>query len=176
MTQVKVNRSEAIRTYLDSKRSASPKQIIEGLKSEKGIEVSLSLVNFVKYKYLKGTKKKQSAAKASGRSRSGVSRSESIRQYIAQNPNQGPRDIELGLKQRGIIVSRALINAVKYSKKRRISREAKRRFAPAVYSAARSIRPSALSVEQLLSVKAVADSIGGIDQLRQALEMLQQLQ
>jgi len=99
--------------------------------------------------------------------------SQSVRDYIAANPKAGPKQIKEGLKDQGVKVSASLVSAVKYGKgKTRKTR------VPAVRVAARKTRTrkASVTIEQLLAVKRLADSLGGADQVRQALETLQQLQ
>lgn len=233
-------KSQAISEYLASNKDALPKQIVEALK-EQGIEVSFGLAS--KVKYAKPGKKKTSAKKAKRtagvKSRPAVTGSESIRRYIAKNPTAGPKAIELGLKEQGVTVSKALVNAVKYGKgrtaeKKRRSRapvvhvaarmkrgektqavrdylakhsganptavvdglQAKgikvkitlvrsfvqkqaskrgKRRAPVVHAAARKTARPGVTLEQLVAVKQFADAFGGAENVRQALDTLEQL-
>ena len=171
------SKSQAIQEYLAANKEAMPKQIVEALK-DKGIEVSFGLASAVKYK--KPGKKKASAKKTkrtvSVKSEPAVTGSESIRRYIAKNPAAGPKVIEAGLKAEGIRVSKALISAVKYSKAKRLGKMARRMARRAtVHAAARAIPLSAVTIEQLIEVKQFADSFGGAEQVRQALDTLAQL-
>lgn len=167
-------KSEAIIEYLADNNEAMPRHVVEALK-EKGINVSVGLAN--KIKYGKKKRKKSSPSKAheviAMTSEPFVSGSESIRQYIARHPKAGPKAIEAGLKAEGVTVKLGLISAVKYSKKP-VKKMWPRRT-PVVQVAARAISVSTLSIEQLIEVKKFANSIGGADQLRHALDMLAQL-
>jgi len=102
--------------------------------------------------------------------------SESIRQFISKNRKAGPKEIQMGLKAEGIKVKLGLVSAVKYSKAKRLGKKA-RRIARrgTVHAAARKTPSSAVTIEQLLEVKQFADSFGGADQVRQALDTLEQL-
>jgi hypothetical protein len=169
-------KSQAISEYLSENKDALPRQIVEALMA-KGVEVSFGLASKVKY----GTKnKKKATAKKSrkafirAKGAPAVTGSESIRQFIAKNPAAGPKVIEAGLKSEGIRVSLALISAVKYSKHKKAGKKRRSR-SPVVQVAARATRLSAVSVEQLIEVKRFADSFGGADQLRSALDTLDQL-
>jgi len=172
------SKSQAISEYLASNKDASPKQIVEGLK-EKGIEVSFGLASAVKYKH--PGKKKTSARKAKRvaavKTEPAVTGSDSIRQFIAKNPTAGPKDIQAGLKAEGVKVSKHLISAVKYSKAKKKSGKMARRMArrATVHVAARKTHSSSITVEQLIEVKRFTDSLGSADQVRQALDMLEQL-
>jgi hypothetical protein len=111
-------------------------------------------------------------------------KSQAIQKYLAANPTSGPRQIVDALKQQGVDVSFGLASAVKYrkpkttrvksAKGRKVGR---RRVARTlmVRAAARSTSSAGVTVEQLLEVKRFADSLGGPDQLRQALDTLEQL-
>jgi hypothetical protein len=235
-------KSQAISDYMVANPESTPQQAVEALKQQ-GIEVSMGLAKVVKYGKYEKRKKKTSAKKAKRTAavKSGpvVTGSESIRQYIAKNPTAGPKAIELGLKTKGIKVSKALVNAVKYGqgrkagKKRRSramvvqvaarmkrgektqavrdylaehpdanrravveglkakgvrvkltlvsslmykrSSKPSRRRASVMHAAARKTRATGMTIEQLLSVKQFADSFGGADQVRQALDTLEKL-
>ncbi len=170
------SKSQAISEFVAANADAKPRQIVEALK-EQGIEVSLGLAN--KVKYGKPGKKKASARKSkrnvSAKAETGMSMSDSIRQYIAKNRKAGPKDIQAGLKAEGIKVKLGLISAVKYAKPKKGGKKRRSSRAPVVHAAARKIPTAGLSIEQLIEVKRFADSIGGAEQVRQALEMLEQL-
>jgi arginine repressor len=171
-------KSQAISEYLAENKEASPKQIVEALK-EKGVEVSFGLASVVKYRKKGGkntsAKKSKRTVTAKAKANSGVSMSEAIRQFIAKNPNAGPKDIQAGLKAEGTKVKLGLISAVKYSKAKKGGKKRRART-PVVHAAARAIPSSAVTFEQLVEVKRLADSLGGADQVRQALDALAQLQ
>jgi hypothetical protein len=176
------SKSKAISEHLAENKEASPQQIVDALKV-KGVDVSFGLARAVKYG--KKTKKKVSARKARksiirsagirSTTEQATTGSESIRQFIARNPKAGPKAIEAGLKAEGVIVSKHLISAVKYSKAKKKSGRKKTARRATVHVAARATRLSAMSVDQLLEVKRFADASGGMEQVRQALDMLEQL-
>src|SRR5579872_3872066 len=94
-------------------------------------------------------------------------KTQAIRDYVAANPKQGPKDIVAGLKAQGITVKPGLVSAVKYGKPRG------KRSRPSVRTAARhTTHNGSITVEQLLEVKKLADSIGGAEQVRSALDAL----
>jgi hypothetical protein len=97
-------------------------------------------------------------------------KTQAIREYVAANPDQGPKDIVAGLKAQGMTVKPGLVSAVKYGKKDR-----KRSRRPSVRAAARHTKNGSVTVEQLIEVKKLADSIGSADQVRSALDTLEQL-
>ena len=86
-----------------------------------------------------------------------------IREYLAAHPTEGPAAVVAGLKAQGITVKPGLVSAVKYGKVRSKSVRV---------AARRTSRNSSITVEQLLEVKKLADSIGGSEQLRSALDAL----
>lgn len=95
-------------------------------------------------------------------------RSQAIRDYLSQNPKATPKEIVAGLKEKGIGVSLGLASIVKYKNKpakvrgRRASRNGKQ-------------PQTAVTAADLMAVKTLADSVGGIENARQALALLEQL-
>ena len=166
-------KSLAIHDYLSKNPGANAQTIVDDLK-QKGIEVSLGLAKVVKY----GKKGKKALAKRAGKGSAmkgkAITGSESIRRYIAKYPSSKPKEIELGLKQEGVKVSMALISNVKYGGGKKAGKK-KRRMRGAVVHAAARRTSVAVTVEQLLEVKKFADSVGGVDQVRTALDTLEQL-
>ena len=97
-------------------------------------------------------------------------KTQAIREYLAAHPTDGPAAVVAGLKAQGITVKPGLVSAIKYGKPRG------KRTRPSVRVAARRTTPNgSITVEQLLEVKKLADSIGGAEQVRSALEALEQL-
>ena len=100
-------------------------------------------------------------------------KSQAIRDFLAANPQATPNEIVAGLKQQGITVSPGLASNVKYTSGRRT---AKRRGRPP--GRGRGVRRGsngALTANDLLEAKKLADQLGGIEQARKALETLQEL-
>ena len=167
-------KSQAIHEYLSTNPSATANDIVAAMKLQ-GVAVSFGLAKAVKY----GKKGKKSAAKKkpkapSSNGNSVVSGSESIRQFIAKHPGAMPREIEEGLKAAGIRVSRGLISNVKYGGGLKKAKKKRGRRAM-LHVAARKTSAVMVTVEQLLDVKRLADSLGGAEQIRSALETLEQL-
>ena len=168
-------KSQAINEYLSANPNANANDIVAAMK-EKGIAVSFGLAKAVKY----GKKGKKSATKRaakapSSKGKSVVSGSESIRQFLAKHPGAMPGEIEEGLKAEGISVSRGLISNVKYGGGSKKSKKKRGRRA-VLHVAARKAPAVGVTIEQLLEVKRTADSLGSAEQLRRALETLEQLQ
>lgn len=93
-----------------------------------------------------------------------------VREYITANPTASPKEIVAGLAATGMKIKLGLANSLKYAK-----RKPGRRRAPTVASAARRTSNGAVTVDQLLEVKRLADSFGGIEHVRAALESLEML-
>ena len=106
------------------------------------------------------------------RRRSGVNKSEAIREYLNQQPGATPKEIVAALAQQGIKVSEGLAGNVKYTSAKRGRVGRGRRGRP---PGRRGGAGGALSAQDLLEAKKLADQLGGIDQARRALEALQQL-
>jgi hypothetical protein len=98
-------------------------------------------------------------------------KSQAVRDYLSENPQASPKEVVEGLKAKGVTVKVTLVNSIKYKKP---SKPGKRR-APSHRMAARRSSGAAVTVEQLLDVKRLADSLGGTGQVRRALETLEQL-
>jgi hypothetical protein len=92
---------------------------------------------------------------------------------MAQHPGAKPKEIRQGLKDEGIRVKMGLISNVKYGGAKKTGKRRGKR-SQVMHAAARRTA-GGLTVDQLLEVKRFASSIGGADQLRQALDMLDQL-
>lgn len=98
-------------------------------------------------------------------------RTEAVRNYLAEHPDASPKMVVEGLKEKGIRVKLTLVNGIKY----KAGKPGKRRRSPGVRMAARKTHPIGGTFEQLVEVKRLADSLGGTDNVRHALDMLDQL-
>src|ERR1017187_3148553 len=96
-------------------------------------------------------------------------KTKAVRDYISANPTASPKAIVAGLAATGMKIKLGLANSLKYSK-----RKPGKRRAPVVTTAARKTSTKSMTVEQLLEVKRFADTFGGADQVRQALDTLAQ--
>jgi hypothetical protein len=96
------------------------------------------------------------------------SKSSAIRDYITSNPNAKPKEILTALKARGIDVSVGLVSVVKYAKPKSGKKKPGRPKKAASTS-------SDLSADQLLAAKTLADSLGGIQNTREALDLIEKL-
>jgi hypothetical protein len=93
-----------------------------------------------------------------------------VREYITANPTATPKEIVAGLAATGMKIKLGLANGLKYAKKK-----TGRRKSRTVASAARRTSNGAVSVDQLIEVKRLADAIGGIEHVRAALDTLEML-
>ncbi|MFN0053210.1 MAG: hypothetical protein ACKV0T_13585 [Planctomycetales bacterium] len=157
-------KSNAIREYLKEHPKTSTKDVVEALKGQ-GIGVSEGLVNAVKYRK-KGPKRKKGKGPAAKGSRSAA-----IRDFLAANPGVGTKEVQEALAKEGVKVTVGLISNVKHHFKRKkkvAARKAARKVAPVATT-------SSLSGDQLFDVKRLADTLGGLQQVRQAVDLLEQL-
>ena len=170
------SKSRAVREFLATNPGANPKTVVAELKRQ-GIDVSTALANAIKY----GTKGKKVVSKGPAKSAEPgakkVSGSESIRQYISAHPDAKPNEIVQGLKESGVSVSVGLVSSVKYGKGKKKQRKRVRTMTTSAASNAAASPPaqSSVTIEQLLEVKRLSDSLGGAESVRQALETLDRL-
>lgn len=96
----------------------------------------------------------------------GVNKSEKIREFIAANPTATPKVIIGGLKQSGLTVTNSLVNAIKYGSSSKAKKTRRGRA---------SASTSAISIEDLIGAKQIADQLGGVEKAKKALGMLERL-
>src|SRR4029077_12754697 len=101
-------------------------------------------------------------------------KTQAARDYLAAHPEASPKEIVAGLATTGMKIKIGLANSIKYSKRGK-KKAGRRGRAPTMTAAARHSSNGAVTVEQLLEVKKLADSIGGAEQVRQALDALEML-
>lgn len=107
------------------------------------------------------------------------SKSQAIREYLAEHPGAGLKQIVADLGARGIEVSRSLAGVVKSRsgpKRRKVTRKKKVRRVRTRAAAPRTTRAGGLTSDDLFEAKKLAERVGGIAQARKALETLEQLQ
>ena len=110
-------------------------------------------------------------------------RTEKVREYVTNNPDHSISETESALENQGIKVSRSLISqvrkalgvkqsGVKKSRKRKMTRKrATRKKAVA----ARATSAKAITADDLYEAKKLADELGGISRVREALDALEKL-
>jgi hypothetical protein len=109
---------------------------------------------------------------------SGPNKSEKIREYYRNHRRVKPSQVVAALAAEGITVSAAQVSSVRHTMKK--GRGRKRAMVAA--AAPRRRKKSAgggrasAGIERLIEVKKLADAVGGIDEARRYLDMLEQLQ
>lgn len=115
---------------------------------------------------------------AKKKSATGINKSQEIRNYLARNPHAAPKEVVAALDEQGIVVSEQLVSNVRHTsrwkgkKKRTVKKIAKPAPTKAVVT---STRPAALSADDLLEAKRLADHVGAIEQAKEALNALERL-
>ncbi len=94
-------------------------------------------------------------------------KSQAIRDYLSQNPGAMPKDIIAGLKAQGTKVSPALVSNVKYGGN--MVKATKKAVGRKPASAA------AITADDLMQAKELADQLGGVGKAKEALETLERL-
>jgi hypothetical protein len=103
--------------------------------------------------------------------KSGVSKSEEIRQLLKANPEIGAKEVATKLGEKGIKISENLFYFVKGQLKGRKARKKKAQKVVAMVAEATNVTKSdALST--ILKVKAVANEVGGLKKLKALVEAL----
>lgn len=168
------SKSEAVREYFKANPDVGAKAAHAELEKA-GTAVSLALVNKVKYEGNTRKKKKATKRKAAAKRKAGSGNmSDQIRAYIAKHPKATRPEIRDGLAAQGVTVKTSLVNAV-YTKVRKgggtKAKPGRRGRKPA---AAKTT--ATLSAAELIAAKQMIDSMGGADRVREALNLLDQLQ
>lgn len=173
-----VNKSQEIRSYLADHPDASAKDVVAAL-AGKGITINEGLVNNVKSSSRKrdGAGGRRRVKVRRGRGRRGANKSEAIRGYLEQHPNATPKEITAALKAQGIEASPGLISVIKYGGKGKGAGNGRRKKVAHRGGAAGGGRPvtTRLSAEDLFAVKNLAEQLGGIQEVRSALDALERL-
>lgn len=184
------SKSKAIVDFLAANPSAGAKTVVDEL-GKQGVSVSVGLVNKVKYSGAKPAGKKKAAkgprpaAASTGGKRGrptagGVNMSDAIRDYMNANPSASRPEIRDALNAQGVKVSTSLVNAVYIRVKAKSGSAgvvAKRGRRPASVSTPKASAGTAgISAQELINAKSLVNQLGGIDRVRQALGLLEQLQ
>ena len=90
-------------------------------------------------------------------------RSQAVRDYLQKNPKATVKEVVEGVAKSGMKVSEGLVNVLKYKKarKRRVIQRAS---------------TNGVDIKQLIAVKKLIDELGGMEQMRFAMQALEQLQ
>ena len=176
------SKSEAVRKYFKANPGVGAKAAHAELEKA-GTVVSLALVNKVKYEG--NTKKKTTTRKAaSQRKAGGGNMSDQIRAYIAKHPKATRPEIRDGLAAQGVTVKTSLVNAVYTKVKKGGGAKAKpgrrgRKTAATKTAATKTAATKTaanLTAAELIAAKRMIDSMGGANRVREALNLLDQLQ
>ena len=180
------SKKQSVRDYLAKNPGASLKTIQADLK-EAGTEVSAGTINKVKYE---SPKKKTTTARSGGarvgRPTGGVNVSQEIRDYMADNPDATRPEIKAAMAAKGLNAAPALVNNVYVGTRNKLGLPiiaavrggGSRKTAPTPAKPAAKTTPtkSTITADALLDAKELVDQLGGIDSVRQALDLLERLQ
>jgi uncharacterized protein YneF (UPF0154 family) len=185
------SKSKSIQDYLKANPGANSKTVKDDL-AKTGLSVSEGLVNKVKYSKparkktggRKSTARKTAAPKRTATRRGrpaagGVNMSDAIRDFIKANPTASRPEIRDTLQAQGVPVSNSLVNAVFMKVKKGGGKLAKRgpgRPKAAPRAAVPASSGGNMSAAELINAKQLVDQLGGIDKVRDALSLLEQLQ
>jgi len=185
------SKSQSIRDYLKSNPGANSKTVKDDL-AKTGLSVSEGLVNKVKYSKPAGKKTggrkattrktaapKQQATRRGRPATGGVNMSDAIRDFITANPIATRPEIRDTLQAQGVPVSNSLVNAVFMKVKKGGGKSVRRR--PGRPKSEKPVAAPAssggnMSAAELINAKQLVDQLGGIDKVRDALSLLEQLQ
>lgn len=117
----------------------------------------------------------------------GVNRTEKVHEYLLAHPDQSTAEVLAGLAEQGHQVSSSLVSQGRAKlglspgrgrKKAAKKKGAKKKAAGANVAVARTTSASKsakITSDELYDAKQLADQLGGIDRLRQALDALERL-
>ena len=197
------SKGRAISAALSANPGATAKQI-QAAVVKGGLSVSLGMIAKIKgglkasgkkkkpaaakkapVKRKKAVAKKKKGAKRGRRPGGGASMSDAIRAYMARNPSASRSAVRDGVQAQGVAVKDSLVSAVYYKVKASGGKPAAKRgpgrprkAAPAAKAkkAAPAARAtSGLSAAQLITAKGLADQLGGIAKVREALDLIERL-
>ena len=103
--------------------------------------------------------------------KTGVNKSQAIRDHLAKQPDDGPKAIVVALRKKKIKVTEALVSNVKYVKSGKTKRRRKKKAATT-----QSTVSDKISISTLVQAKKMADQLGGIEKAKTALAALAKLQ
>ncbi|MHB1036908.1 MAG: hypothetical protein ACYC0Y_20015 [Pirellulales bacterium] len=99
-----------------------------------------------------------------------VNKSQLIRDYLKANPGAMPVAVAAALKEQGIEVSPRVVSVVKWQMS---AKKPKRGRKPT--SAKPASKRAAISADDLVQMKQLADKLGGLDAAKRALDVLDSL-
>jgi hypothetical protein len=167
-----LSKSDVVRAYLSSHATAPVKEVAAAL-SEQGVEVSIALINKIKYSDRKSPHRRKRGVRR-GLVRAGdvkgTSKAQAIRDALTHLGRRSrPRDVIAHLKEAGVIVSPAQVSAV-----RKVFRKHGGLKRSVAASAVRSNGNGGIAIEHLIAAKRLADQVG-LEAAKKALEFLVKL-
>jgi hypothetical protein len=166
-----LSKSDVVREYLASHASTPVKEIAAAL-AEQGAEVSVALINKIKYsdRKLPTHGKRGRRRMAHTVDAKGTSKAQAIRDALTHLGRRSrPRDVIAHLKEGGVVVSPAQVSAV-----RKVFRKHGGLKRSAAASTVKSNGDGGISIEHLLAAKRLADQVG-LEAAKRALEFLVKL-
>ena len=112
--------------------------------------------------------KKKTATKRRPKKRT-VNKSEAVRDFMNSNPDAKPKEIAEALSKKGIKVTPQAVSTIKFNAAKKSAPKAGRRGRPA------AAKNGTVKVDSLLKAKQFAEQLGGVDQAKQALDVLAKL-
>jgi len=101
-----------------------------------------------------------------------VNKTQAVKDYLAANPGTGPKAVSEALKAQGIDIKPSYVSIIKFQSKKKRRGKAK---AAAGSSATPAASSEGLSIELLVKAKKVAESLGGVEEARKAMDALAKL-
>ncbi len=112
--------------------------------------------------------------------RRGINRTEKVREYMSLHPTQSISEVLAGLENQGIKVSRSLVSQVRKRSEMTNAGDSTRSATKNVANRKRSVTAGAgekvITADDLIEAKKLADELGGLDRVREALDALEKLQ
>lgn len=161
-------KSQIVRDYLKANKGAMPRDIVAGVKSASGIDVSLALANKIKYDSKTGGKRrtKRRKAKATGTKRG--AKAQAIRDTFRKLGRKAkPSEVISDLKAQGIKASYSQVSTIRKS----VFKRGRKSGGSSVVATSETI-----AMDHLLEAKRLAEKLGGIEAARHALSALSKLQ
>lgn len=111
-----------------------------------------------------------------------VNRTEKVQQYVREHPDESITEVLDAMKRRGYPVSRSLVSQVRKklglsqsggpTKKKATRKTAQKKVASPTTATA---KPKVITADDLYEAKTLADELGGIERVREALDALERL-
>ena len=109
------------------------------------------------------------------KAKSGPNKSLEIRNYKAANPTASPKEIAEALSKSGMSVSAQFVSTVLSNARKKGGKIGRRGRKPGRKPGMAAATGGGASIENLLKAKKFADSLGGVDQARAAINAIAQL-